>query len=60
MAVRRFFDGAQVEIGSLPIDLATKVWIKISGVWKESITWIKVSGVWKRSTAFIKVSGDWK
>jgi hypothetical protein len=37
-----------------------KVWIKVSGIWKESIIWIKVNEIWKQSTSFIKVSGIWK
>jgi hypothetical protein len=64
MASRRLFDGAQKEIGSLPIvgivAAVTKIWIKISGVWKESTPYLKVSGVWKAITPYIKVSGVWK
>jgi hypothetical protein len=62
MATRRFFDGAQIEIGSLPIvkSIITKIWIKISGVWKQSTPYLKVSGVWKTITPYIKVSGVWK
>jgi hypothetical protein len=64
MATRRFFDGAQTEIGSLPIvgivAAVTKIWIKISGVWKETTPYIKISGVWKLATPYIKVLGVWK
>jgi hypothetical protein len=62
MASRRLFDGAQIEIGSIPIQSTAtkKFWIKISGVWKEAITWIKVAGVWKQATPWVKVNGTWK
>jgi hypothetical protein len=62
MASRRLFDGAQIEIGSLPIvkSIGTKIWIKVSGVWKETIPYLKVSSVWKAVTPYIKVSGVWK
>ena len=64
MATRRLFDGAQIEIGSIPIQAAPNVssifWIKVAGVWKQAITWIKVSGVWKQATPYIKVGGVWK
>jgi hypothetical protein len=59
---RRFFDGGQIEIGSLPIvgTAITKIWIKVSGVWKETTPYLKVSGVWKTITPYIKVLGVWK
>jgi hypothetical protein len=64
MGTRRFFDGAQTEIGSLPIAgiaaAVTKIWIKVSGVWKESTPYLKVSSVWKAIIPYIKVSGVWK
>jgi len=64
MASRRFFDGAQTEIGSLPIigivSTVTKIWLKVSGVWKETTPYIKISGVWKLATPYIKVLGVWK
>ena len=64
MATRRLFDGAQIEIKSLPIVGASSVssifWIKITGVWKQATAYIKVSGVWKTTTPYIKVSGVWK
>lgn len=65
MATRRFFDGAQAEIGNLPIAAsiiatATQAWIKVAGVWKQATMWIKVSGVWKTATPKIKVAGTWK
>jgi hypothetical protein len=37
-----------------------KMWVKVSGVWKEATTWIKVSGVWKTATPKIKDGGVWK
>jgi hypothetical protein len=39
---------------------ATKVWVKIGGVWKEATVYLKVAGVWKTSTPKIKASGTWK
>jgi hypothetical protein len=39
---------------------ATKLWIKVSGVWKEVTPYIKVSGVWKTASPKIKVSGTWR
>lgn len=67
MATRRLFDGATIEIGQIPIVSAapppaggTKLWLKVSGVWKESTVWIKVSGVWKTATPFFKESSIWK
>jgi len=64
MATRRLFDGAQIEIGSIPIQATPSIlsvfWIKVAGVWKQAITWIKIAGVWKQSTPYIKVGGTWK
>jgi hypothetical protein len=67
MATRRLYDGAQIELGILPIVApapppsgATKFWIKVSGVWKEATTYIKIAGVWKTATPAIKVSGTWE
>lgn len=66
MATRRLFDGAQIEIESIPIvlepspSISSVFWIKISGVWKQAITWIKVSGVWKQATPYLKIGGNWK
>ena len=68
MAIKRLFDGAQKEINSLPISnppevssgVFTKVWLKVSGVWKETSVFIKNSGVWKNATTYIKISGIWK
>jgi hypothetical protein len=60
MATRRFFDGAQIEIGSLPISYGNRIWIKVSGAWTQGMLWIKQSGAWKKSRPFTKVSGAWK
>jgi hypothetical protein len=40
--------------------VANKLWIKVSGVWKQAVVWIKVSGVWKQSTPKIKIAGTWR
>lgn len=64
MPSRRYFDGAQTEIGSLPLQgisaVVTQAWIKIAGVWKTATVWIKVAGTWKTATPKINVSGTWK
>jgi hypothetical protein len=66
MATRRLFDGAQIEIGSIPIQgiptpsISSIFWIKITGVWKQAITWIKIAGVWKQATPYVKIGGNWK
>ena len=65
MATRRLFDGAQIEIQSVPIvgipsTPSSIFWIKISGVWKQAVTWIKVAGVWKQATPYVKIGGNWK
>lgn len=49
-----------LEYIQIPLFIGTKIWLKVSGVWKETITWIKVSGVWKQTTPYIKVGGTWK
>jgi hypothetical protein len=67
MATRRLYDGAQIELGILPIVASApapapsnKLWIKISGTWREAITWIKISGIWKQATPKTKVAGVWQ
>jgi hypothetical protein len=37
-----------------------KIYVKVSGAWKQAIAWVKVSGVWKQAVAYVKVSGAWK
>jgi hypothetical protein len=37
-----------------------KLWIKISGTWREAITWIKISGIWKQADPKIKIAGTWR
>lgn len=39
---------------------SNKLWIKVSGVWREAVTWIKISGVWKQATPKIKVATVWR
>jgi hypothetical protein len=46
--------------GPPPPVTATKVWINVAGVWKETTVYIRVGGVWKPATPFIKISGTWK
>ena len=40
--------------------LNTIVWLKVSGVWKQTTPFIKISGVWKEATPFIKIGGSWR
>jgi len=60
--MKRLFDGAQQELGLLPIQASTtqKIWLKISGVWKQVSLYLKLSGVWKAVTPYIKIGGVWK
>lgn len=44
--------------GAAPIN--TIVWLKVSGVWKQTTVYLKVTGTWKNTTPYIKVSGNWK
>jgi hypothetical protein len=67
MASRRLYDGAQIELGILPIVApvpppsgATKIWLNVSGVWKECVVWLNVSGTWKIVTPYLNVGGTWK
>jgi hypothetical protein len=67
MASRRLYDGAQIELGILPIvalapppTTGLEVWLKVSGVWKLCEVWLKESGTWKLTTPFLKESGVWK
>lgn len=65
MASRRLFDGAQIEIKSIPIVGQAAAppavfYINVSGVWKAAITWIKVSGVWKQATPYVKIGGQFR
>jgi hypothetical protein len=65
MATRRLYDGAQIELGILPIVASAptpsnKFWLKVAGTWREAITWIKISGIWKQATPKIKIAGIWK
>lgn len=68
MPTKRFFDGAQKELGSTPISdppeiesgIFTKIWLKVSGVWKETTVYIKNSGIWKTATPYINITNIWK
>jgi hypothetical protein len=65
MATRRLYDGAQIELGILPIVASApapsnKFWLKVAGTWREAITWIKVLGVWKQADPKIKIAGIWR
>jgi len=37
-----------------------KLWLNVSGTWKQTTPWIKVGGVWKQANPKIKVSGTWR
>lgn len=58
---RILFDGAQIELGLLPLEAPkNKIWIKILGIWKLATLWINVLGTWKIGKPFVKVEGNWK
>lgn len=42
------------------VPLFTVKWIKVSGVWKQTIVFQNISSVWKAEKPFVKVSGIWK
>jgi hypothetical protein len=42
------------------ITFTQKIYVKVSGAWKQAIAWVKVSGVWKQAIAYVKASGAWK
>jgi hypothetical protein len=61
MGGRIFFDGAQEEIGSLPIVSSdTRIWLKVNGVWKKVRVYLKVNGVWRQVVTFLKNSSVWR
>ena len=61
MGGRRFFDRAQEEIGSLPVQsTATRIWLKVNGVWKKTRVFLKVNGIWYQVTTFLKDTGVWR
>ena len=58
------FDGAQIELGLLPLEAAlapvgTIPYVKVGGVWLTATAYIKVSGNWVTNTPLVKVSGAW-
>ena len=70
---RRFFDGAQEELGSLPIEATSQptpptpetiginfFWVKDSGTWRRCIAYLNESGTYSYVKPYIKVSGTWK
>jgi hypothetical protein len=46
--------------GTPPPVTAVKVWLNVSGVWKECVVWINVGGTWKTVTTWLNVGGTWK
>lgn len=68
MATRRFFDGAQEEIGSIPLAATTppvqildsKIWVRVSGVWRQAVPYVKVSGAWQVSKPKFNDADTWK
>jgi hypothetical protein len=63
MASRRLFDGAQQEIGSIPIVgfvAGGQAFVNVLGVWKTAVAWVKASGAWKLATGNVNDSGTWK
>lgn len=62
---RLLFDGAQIELGLLPLEaalapVATIAYIKVGGVWQTATPYIKVGGAWQLAQPRIKVGGTWK
>ena len=70
---RRFFDGAQEELGSLPITATAQpspepspvkktvfIWIKDGSTWRLTTPNMRISGQYKFVQPYIKVSGTWK
>lgn len=56
-------DEFQIETKQIPIQTVTTgnaFWVKVSGIWKKTITYVKVSGVWKIATPFYKLGGTWR
>lgn len=65
MASRRLYDGAQIELGILPIvalapSIQTELYYGVSGVWKQITLYYGVAGVWEQITLYYGVSGVWK
>ena len=61
---RLLFDGAQIELGLLPVVAAlapvgTIPYVKVGGVWLTATAYIKVGGVWKLATPFTRQLGTW-
>ena len=61
---RLLFDGAQIELGLLPLVAAlapvgTIPYVKVGGAWLTATAYIKVGGNWVTNTPFVKVSGAW-
>ena len=68
---RRFFDGAQEELGSLPIEATaqpqptpelvgtTLLWIKENGTWRITTVYRKESSIYKYSQPSTKIDGEW-
>jgi hypothetical protein len=66
MARRLLFDGAQIELGLLPLvappppPVGVVAYIKVAGTWQTATPYIKVAGTWQPATPSIKVSGTWQ
>lgn len=61
---RLLFDGAQIELGLLPLVAAlapvgTISYVKVGGVWLTATAYIKVGGAWVTNSPYVKVSGTW-
>lgn len=39
---------------------STKLWLRVGGVWKETIVYIRIGGVWRVATPAINVTGTWR
>lgn len=60
---RLLFDGAQIELGLLPLvalaPVGTIAYIKVSGAWLLATPYIKVGGTWELAQPYIKAAGAW-
>jgi hypothetical protein len=62
---RLLFDGAQIELGLLPLVAAlapvgTIPYVKVGGAWLTATAYIKVGGTWRLAQPSIKVGGAWQ
>lgn len=42
------------------VESGSKVWLKVSGDWKQATPWVNVASTWKVAEAKIRVGGTWR